>query len=150
MARTTLLSFIIILTILGLADAWYLADTALTGTALTCNIAGLDGCNTVAKSVYAHLFGVPLGVYGVVFYVVFLITAGFARMKPSRRADRVLALLALLGTLASIAFLYIQFVLIKAVCVYCLGSAVIAFLLAACVAWLYHGLKTPEVPVAIS
>ena len=130
MKRSTLLSCIVFLSVLGLADAWYLADTALTGGSLACSMEGLSGCNAVAKSAYSHLFGVPLGVYGLAFYGVFLIAALFAMRRVSQGMDRMLMLLGIVGLLASVAFVYVQLALIKAVCIYCLGSAGISVLLA--------------------
>ncbi|MDB5195617.1 MAG: conserved rane protein of unknown function [Parcubacteria group bacterium] len=129
MSRPLLILIVIILAMLGLADAWYLADTALTGASLTCNIAGLDGCNIVAQSPYSHILGIPLGVYGVVFYGLFLILAFIASKKPFRMLIRALLALGTIGLLVSAWFLYIQFVLIQALCVYCLASAGISFLL---------------------
>jgi uncharacterized membrane protein len=117
---------LLVLSFLGIADSTYLAYTALTNTALTCNIKGLDGCNTVAQSPYSHLFGIPLGLYGVVFYgLVFILSAALLFWSRKLLRDLVAAL-GVLGLLASIIFILIQIILIKAVCVYCLGSAVIA------------------------
>jgi len=127
--QNLLLALVIGLAFLGLADAWYLAQSAYTGVALTCNIGGLDGCNTVAQSPYAHLFGIPLGVYGAAFYAIVFILAAVALAQPGLHARRGLFLLGVLGAAASVVFLLIQFFLIKALCIYCIGSAVIAFLL---------------------
>jgi uncharacterized membrane protein len=135
MARQTLISFLLALTLLGLLDAAYLAETAMTGKELACDINGLEGCNAVAQSPYSHLFGLPLGVYGVAFYGLFLILAGLALARPARALERALALLSAIGVVASAYFLYVQLALIKAVCLYCLASALIAVLLAL-VAWL--------------
>jgi uncharacterized membrane protein len=129
MKRQTLISFIVALALLGLLDALYLAHTAMSGGSLACDVNGLDGCNTVAQSPYSYLFGLPLGVYGAVFYAIFIALALFALMRASRLLDRLLALLALVGVVASVKFLYIQLVLIQAVCIYCLASAAVAGLL---------------------
>jgi uncharacterized membrane protein len=147
MKRSTLFSVIGALSLLGLADAWYLAGAALTDTALTCNIAGLNGCNVVAQSPYSHLLGVPLGVYGVVFYSVFLLLAIVALGKPGRKLNLALLALGTAGLLASAWFLYIQFALIKALCVYCLASAGISVLLWICTVVLWRRPKAPLGPV---
>jgi len=126
MKRTALVSLTLGFAALGLIDAGYLLDTALTGASLVCNIQGLDGCNTVAKSAYSFLFGIPLAAYGVVFYAGFVVLALVAYYKRHRILTALLALGGVVGVLASIVFMYIQLVLIQAVCVYCLGSAVIS------------------------
>ncbi len=145
MKRATLVSLILALSLLGLADAWYLADAAITGASLTCNIAGLSGCNIVAQSQYSHFFGQPLGVYGVVFYVVVIMLSAFIFFRPSHKPVIALVALSSIGFLASIYFVSIQVVLIKALCVYCLGSAVISLLLWVGALWLIRKHTGPEI-----
>ena len=121
MNRSFLIAFVLILSFLGIADSWYLYQSAVTDTALTCDIgAGLDGCNIVAKSPYSHVFGIPLALFGVGFFALL-----FALYKA-------LYLLAVAGSLASLVFLALQFFVIKALCIYCIASAGTAFLILAC------------------
>ncbi len=130
MARKTLLGLLTVLSALGLLDSLYLAEKAMTNSALFCDIgAGLDGCNIVAQSPYSQLFGViPLAYIGVLFYVLLLLAVLVAWHKHTLLRHRALLTVALLGALFSVVFLFIQFVLIKALCIYCIASAVIAFL----------------------
>ncbi len=136
MNRHILAACLLVLAFLGLADSWYLAHAALTNTALVCNIAGLDGCNVVAQSAYSHIFGIPLGVYGVVFYGLLFILAAMLYLVHKRSVYHVIAGLGTVGLLASIAFMAIQFFIIKVLCVYCLGSAVISLLVFIIAFWL--------------
>ena len=138
MVRHILAASLSVLSFLGLADSWYLAHAALTNTALVCNISGIDGCNAVAQSVYSHIFGIPLGVYGVVFYGILFILAALLYTVPKRLVYRIITGLATLGLLASIVFMYLQFFVIKALCVYCLGSAAISVLVFAISFWLLY------------
>ena len=117
------------LSFLGIADAWYLADAALNKVALSCNIAALDGCNIVAQSPYSKLFGLPLALYGVVFYAVIFALAALLFVLPTRIVFRSLYVLGIAGVVASVCFLSIQFFLIHAVCMYCIASAAIAVLI---------------------
>jgi len=124
MSRSLLVVLLLVLSLIGLADSWYLFQSAITDTALTCNIgSGFDGCNTVAQSPYSHLFGIPLGLYGVGFYAVLFVLAALILVLPQRLFYRALHLFALAGVLASAVFVFIQLALIKAVCIYCLISA---------------------------
>jgi len=141
MNRPTLLAIVIALAFLGIADSWYLLQSAVTDTALTCDIGGvLDGCNIVAQSPYSRLLGFPLALYGVGFFALaFTIAAGIFVL-----AKRILYLalyaLSWAGAAASVVFMVIQFALIKALCIYCLFSALAAFLLllAAHLLWTRH------------
>lgn len=136
---------ILVLSLLGIADAWYLFQSAVTDTALSCDIGGgLDGCNIVAKSVYSHLFGVPLALYGVGFFACICILSAGLLVVSHRYLNLALYVLTAVGALASVLFLGIQFFLIKAICVYCLASAGITFLMF----FLAHTLwKRAHVPV---
>lgn len=130
MPRTALVWILLLLAFVGIADAWYLAASALSDTALSCDLgAALDGCNIVAKSPYSHFMGVPLALYGVGFYAVTFVLAALLLELHDRLLTRALYVLGLAGALASLVFLAIQFVLIKALCVYCIGSAIISFLI---------------------
>ncbi|HEY0010670.1 MAG TPA: vitamin K epoxide reductase family protein [Candidatus Paceibacterota bacterium] len=129
MSRRVLLVSILVLSFLGLADSWYLAQSALTDTALTCGIESLNGCNTVAQSEYSNLFGVPLALYGVAFYAIIFIAAAFLLTNTRAWLVRLLFLATVVGFLASLYFLYLQVFLIKALCIYCLASFVFSVLL---------------------
>jgi uncharacterized membrane protein len=125
--RNRLLIGLIALALLGIVDAWYLALTAFKGASLVCDIgSALDGCNVVAQSPYSMLFGIPLALYGLVFYVLSFLAAAVLLVRASRPLYGTLLVLGLFGFTASVAFLLIQLLVIKAVCIYCIASAVIA------------------------
>ncbi|MDP3402440.1 MAG: vitamin K epoxide reductase family protein, partial [bacterium] len=98
--------------------------------ALSCDLgSGFDGCNTVAQSPYSRLFDIPLGLYGVGFFALTFVLAASLSVVSSRRLYQALLGVSAFGVLASAVFMYIQFVLIKALCIYCILSAGIAVLL---------------------
>lgn len=130
MSRTVLVWLLLVLAFMGIADAWYLAASALSNTALSCDLgAVLDGCNIVAKSQYSHFLGLPLALYGVGFYAVTFVLSALLLIVRDTRIARALYLLSIVGALASVVFLAIQFTLIQALCIYCIASAVISFLI---------------------
>lgn len=128
--RTGLLISLLVLTILGIADAFYLTLSAFEGAALYCGVgAVLDGCNIVAQSPYSKLFGLPLALYGVFFYGLLFAVIAILFVKTHHPLYQAAVALGILGLIASGVFLFIQFALIKALCVYCIASAVIAALI---------------------
>lgn len=130
MSRPILLSVLLILAFVGMADAWYLSMSALTDTALSCDLgAVLDGCNIVAKSAFSHFFGLPLAMYGVAFFAVVFVITAIQLITPHKTLFRLLYALGVLGSAASIVFLFIQIAVIKALCIYCIASAIITFLI---------------------
>lgn len=122
MRRTPLLVLTTLFSFLGILDSWYLAQHALTNTALYCGIGSLSGCNIVAQSPYSHLFGIPLGVYGVFFYGVVFIASALAYSAPVRRLMQVLFIFGCLGLLMSLYFIGLQLFVIDAICIYCVAS----------------------------
>jgi len=132
MTRTALLSLLLLLTFLGLADAWYLAQAALDGTALACSIQGLeslDGCNQVAQSAYSQFLGLPLALYGVGFYAALFVIAAMLFVVPKRALYRAAIVLGSIGLILSAYFVFLQVFVIKALCIYCLASMLIALLI---------------------
>jgi uncharacterized membrane protein len=123
---------ILLLAFAGLADSAYLAQHESSGTPIICNIDGLSDCNTVLKSSYSSLFGIPLADYGVLFYSVLFALAALELFVFDRLLRRVLQGLSALGLLASIVFVLIQKFAINAFCIYCLTSALVALLIFIC------------------
>ena len=129
-SRNGLLIALLVLTILGIADAFYLTLSAFQGAALFCDVgAVLDGCNVVAQSPYSKLFGLPLALYGMIFYGFVFIAVSALFVLTHHPLYQAVVALGVIGLIASLVFLFIQFVLIKALCIYCIISAVIAALI---------------------
>lgn len=150
MTQSTLKALVLGLSFLGIADAWYLAKSAIMDTPLVCGIEHLDGCNVVAQSVYSHLFGIPLGVYGVVFYALVFILAALALWRAHAFITRSLFYLGVVGLVASIIFEGIQIFLIQAICIYCLGSAIIAVFIFVATFLLHKRESTPpSIPAGV-
>lgn len=120
MSPKTLYYLFVFVVLVGLADSMYLSMTVLFDVPPLCG--PLHGCETVAASAYSKLMGIPLAYFGVAYYVFGASLASF--LITSHKA-RILALLySLVGAGMSVWFVYIQAVLIKALCVYCIISAV--------------------------
>jgi uncharacterized membrane protein len=117
----------LILTIIGLAVAGYLTYVETQAVAAVCGPVG--DCNAVQTSSYSRLFGlIPVGLIGMAGYVAILAVWLWGRFGSGRLADY--APLAVHGmTIVAVAFsLYLTFLepfVIKAVCIWCLTSAVV-------------------------
>lgn len=122
---------ILVLAFCGLADSVYLAQHEISGAPLICSTQSLDGCNTVANSPYARMFGIPLAEYGVAFYGVLFVLAALELVLFNRILRRILQGASLVGVLFSLYFVFVQIAFIGAFCTYCTVSAVIAFLICA-------------------
>jgi uncharacterized membrane protein len=92
----------------------------------------VGSCETVQTSRWAVFLGFPVGGWGVGYYIVVL-ALGLAGLTP-RLADsvplsRVLVGLTTFGLLFSLWLTYLELFVIHAICMWCVGSAIIAALL---------------------
>ena len=125
---------------LGIGVATYIAIAEAAGDAPAC-LAGGGGCHTVAESSYSHVAGVNIAVFGIIGYVLLLVTAFFAN-DAARLGGFVVALG---GFGYSIFLTYIEIFKIEAICQWCVASAVlmtILFLLTATRLIGYGGAET--------
>jgi uncharacterized membrane protein len=117
------------LALVGISIAFYNACAIYNDSALWCP-APIDGCNEVASSPYAHIFNLPVGYFGVIYYLYMFGLAALLAFDPLSRGLRYAALVyAALGVCFSIYFMYLQIAFIQAFCIYCLASAVTTLLL---------------------
>lgn len=130
MGKITLAPYLMLLFAgIGIADAFYDSYAIYTNQLLWCP-PPIDGCNTVANSPHARIFGAPLGYFGLIFYVYMFALAGLLAFDPFSRGLRLGALLyAALGVSSSIYFMYVQVAFIHAFCIYCLISGALTILL---------------------
>jgi uncharacterized membrane protein len=123
------------LALLGICVAFYDAYALYNSQALWCP-PPINGCNEVANSPYARIFNLPVGYYGVVYYLYMFGLAALLAFEPFSRALRFAALAyAALGVGFSIYFAYLQIAFIHAFCIYCLVSAVTTLLLFIAALW---------------
>lgn len=120
---------VLVLSFCGLSDSIYLTQNEASNTPLICNVNNLSDCNIVAASQYAHLFGIPLAEYGVVFYGGIFILAALELALFNRLLRRILQGVSFIGIVVSLYFTFIEIFVIRALCIYCIISALIAFLI---------------------
>lgn len=129
-SATTAPRFLIALALVGTAVAFYDSFAIYNGQPLWCP-PPINGCNEVAASPYAHILGLPVGYYGVVYYLYMAALAALLAYDPFSPALRTASVLySCLGVAFSAYFMVLQFAYIGALCVYCLISAVTTVLLA--------------------
>jgi len=119
------------LAVVGLGVAGYMAYVETQAVEAVCGPVG--DCNAVQSSPYAKLFGVlPIGVLGVVGYIAILLAWFWTRLRRGqsvRQARWAVLAMTTAGTLFSLYLTYLEPFVIKAVCAWCLTSAVIITLL---------------------
>jgi uncharacterized membrane protein len=101
----------------GLGIAAYLTVVHYAGGAPVCAIA--HGCETVQRSAYAEIGGVPVAVAGLLGYLAVL--ASLARDDDDWRLAT--AFFALAGLGFSLWLTWVELGILHAVCIWCVGSA---------------------------
>ena len=112
-----------VVSVIGIAVATYLTYTHYAGLNVVCPVSG--GCETVQKSVYSKLAGIPVAVLGLAGYVSILLSLAI-RNELGRVAGFAIALI---GCLFSLYLTYREIFTIKAICPWCVSSAVMMTLL---------------------
>ncbi len=134
---------IAILSFLGFLDAAYLTVVHYLGIPIKCSI--LAGCQTVTTSKYSMLFGTPIALYGSIYYlIIFILSVAYFDSKKEELL-RAVAYISPIGFIASLVFVFLQLFVIKAICEYCVGSAItstLLFILGVAIFYKYDRIKT--------
>jgi uncharacterized membrane protein len=107
------------LSLLGLAIAGYLTYVHYAGVAPVCEIA--HGCETVQTSRWSETAGVPVALLGLLGYAAILA----ALLLPGETAMTAAAAQALIGTGFSAYLTYREVFTIRAICIWCVASALV-------------------------
>jgi uncharacterized membrane protein/protein-disulfide isomerase len=125
-----------ILALAGVLNAVYLSIShyrAYTDIAYKsfCAISQSINCDTVSQSAYSIFWGVPIAVWGLIGYLLFSLLLLFARTKTAShiRIWPLLFVLSLVFSLFSIILALISTFFIGSLCIMCIVSYAISFLL---------------------
>jgi len=104
----------------------YLYKIGRIGT-LAC---GTGGCETVQTSPFSRFLGLEVALYGVIGYLVLLVLSMDMLRRPvAGISSRLLRILSGVGLAFTIYLTYLELFVIKAICRWCVGSAVIITLI---------------------
>lgn len=106
----------------GFADATYLTVSHYAKAAVPCSLT--NGCEVVLTSKYATLSGIPIALFGALYYLSVFILALIYLDAKKVWALNLAFLFVGAGFFISAFLLYLQFFVIRATCVYCVGSAI--------------------------
>lgn len=109
---------------LGLLVSAYLTSVHYAAVPLVC--LGTTGCEEVNRSIFSVVAGLPVALLGVGAYAVVLISLWAERQAILKTQEGVLAQfgVALTGTLFSLYLTYVELFVLRAVCIWCVISAV--------------------------
>lgn len=115
-----LLLAILLLALLGLGDAIFLTVKHYVGT-IDCAV--WSGCQEVLKSSYSSILGIPVALFGAIYYLAIIFSALAYYQTQKNIWANILTFIPAIGFLFSLYLVYLQLVVIKYICIYCLLSA---------------------------
>jgi len=115
-----------IVSIVGLVDSIYLTVEHLAGRSVQCTI--VHGCGEVLSSPYASVRGIPLALIGAIAYFTVFSLATLTAFGYKSTA-RLLPIIVGIMFLTTLWLFYLQAVVIKAFCQFCLLSALVTVIL---------------------
>lgn len=108
--------------LIGFGDALYLTVSHYGEAAVACSL--LDGCNVVLGSTWATVFGLPIALFGALYYGLLLVLIGWFYFARKSILKKLLLAVSTVGLVMSTWLLYVQIGIIGSICEYCLLSAV--------------------------
>lgn len=111
---------LMLLALLGVADSSYLLWKHSGGSTAFCPA---GGCDAVNQGEYSEIRGLPLAAFGVAGYVALLALSVMAATRGHRGLVAAICAISGLGVIASAFLVYLQIVVIKAICFWCVLSA---------------------------
>jgi uncharacterized membrane protein len=121
----------LLLTLVGLGLATYLTIAHFnTHIVLACSSKGLINCEKVTTSAQSHVFGIPVAVLGLAYFVGMVpwqLPAAWRSADPRIRFGRLLYCAS--GIVFVIYLVYAELVLIQNICLWCTGVHVVTFLI---------------------
>lgn len=118
----------LILAIAGVAVAGFLSYVHYNVGALVC---GIGDCQIVQSSRYSEMFGIPIAIYGLLMYVsiIVLIIVRSTMIEIEDLANTAILVLLIAGTIYAAYLTYLEIEVIRAICQWCVISAIITVFL---------------------
>src|SRR5689334_22505090 len=121
----------LVLALAGLGVSIYLTIAHFTETALAgCSESGLVNCTKVTTSPQSYVFGIPVAVLGLAFFVFCVAIMSPWAWRSSRREVHLVRIASLVVGIGFVLYLvYAELFTIGSICLYCTSVHVITFLL---------------------
>ena len=125
LTRNNLAIACLIFGFLGFLDAAYLTILHFRNAFPPCTI---SGCETVLTSQYSIIFGVPIALFGSLFYLIIMAFSLAIFLHKRKIFAHGLFLSAFTGLFVSAVLFFIQMFILKSFCQYCLLSELFSVL----------------------
>jgi uncharacterized membrane protein len=117
MKKKLLITFII-LALLGFATSLFLTVEHFIDSKGACDINATISCSLVNSSIYSEIFGVPVAIFGMFWFMGLFLFAWKAYTKKDKKNDKRLIYWNIMGFIF-VVWLVTAEILLKAVCPFC-------------------------------
>ncbi len=120
-----------VLALAGLGVSIYLTIAHFTESALAgCSESGLVNCTKVTTSPQSYVFGIPVAVLGLAFFVFVAAIMSPWAWQAARREVHLLRIASMVVGIGMVIYLvYAEFIIIGSICLYCTSVHIITFVL---------------------
>lgn len=117
----------------GIMDAAYLSYVKITQVPVYCS-PGFGNCESVSSSPYSYILGIPVAYLGLLTYLAILFLLIFGEKIKLLQTNGIYALfgISLFGFLFSLYLTYLELWVIKALCQWCIISAILMTVIFIC------------------
>lgn len=121
-------TIVVLLGLFGFLLASHIHNKKTNNKRLVCPLR--SDCNTVINSDYSKMLGIPVEVLGMMYYAFISISYGLYNLNFMPDNFPMIFLgVSFLATIFSVYLIFVQLFKIKQICVWCIGSAFICFLI---------------------
>ena len=119
-------TFTLFISIIGLLDSIYLLIIKISQNPLLC-IQGIGDCWSVNTSKYSEVYGIPVSIFGILGYLLISLLILIIRYNTAleKKASYLFFGFTCIGFLYSFYLTYIEIFVLKALCPFCILSAII-------------------------
>lgn len=111
---------IVVLALIGFGDATYITVKHYQGIIPPCSI---EGCETVLTSKYSEILGIPVSLFGAIYYFVIILSLFIYFDTEKDIFLKIPLVISIAGFFGSLYFVSIMAFVLKAFCQYCAISA---------------------------
>jgi uncharacterized membrane protein len=108
------------LALIGFGDATYITVKHFQGIIPPCSI---EGCEVVLTSSYSEILGIPVSLFGMIFYFTILLSLFIYFDSKKEIFLKIPLVISVVGFVGSLYFISIMAFVLKAFCQYCAVSA---------------------------
>ena len=112
-----------VLSLIAVFVSIYLLYVHYSPVSLACPDVGIINCANVLTSGYSSFFGIPLPIFGLVYFILLII------LSFIKKTDLIVLILSTISLFVVATLLYIEFGLIHSVCIYCSSIHLIAIII---------------------